>query len=105
MAEKGQTEANYNLGNTNEIDHKVGERKEEEKGRSKIGDVYVLKDFQNAIKYLEIYLKISTEVGDRAGEGKAYSDLGNAYESLGDFQKAIECHERQIGRASCRERV
>ena len=68
MAEKGQTEANYNLRNTNEIDHKVGERREEEKGRSKIGDVCVLKDFRNAIKYLEIYLKISKEVGDRAGE-------------------------------------
>ena len=67
MAEKGQTEANYNLRNTNEIDHKVGERREEEKGRSKIGDVCVLKDFRNAIKYLEIYLKISKEVGDRAG--------------------------------------
>ena len=70
MVEQGQTEANYNLRNTNEIDHKVGERREEEKGRSKIGDVCVLKDFRNAIKYLEIYLKISKEVGDRAGQGK-----------------------------------
>ena len=33
MAEKGQTEANYNLRNTNEIDHKVGERKKREEVR------------------------------------------------------------------------
>ena len=29
------------------------------------------------------------EVGDRAGEGKAYANLGNAYQSQGDFSKAI----------------
>ena len=35
-------------------------------------------------------------MGDRAGEGKAYSNLGNACDSLGDFQKAIENHERDL---------
>ena len=40
--------------------------------------------------------KFLKEVGDRAGEGKAYSDLGNTYCSLGDLQKAIEYHERQL---------
>ena len=35
-------------------------------------------------------------MGDRAGEGKAYCNLGNAYNSLGDFQKAIEYHERHL---------
>ena len=35
-------------------------------------------------------------MGDRAGEGKAYGNLGNAYDSLGDFQKAIEYHERHL---------
>ena len=93
MAEKGQTEANCNLGNTNEIDNEVGERKEEEKGNSNIGDAYVkLKDLRNTI----IYLKLSKEVGDKATEGAAYCNLGNAYHSLGDFQKAIEYHERHL---------
>ncbi len=32
------------------------------------------------------------EVGDRAGEGKAYGNLGNTNQSLGDFAKAIEYH-------------
>ena len=35
-------------------------------------------------------------MGDRAGEGSAYGNLGIAYHSLGDFQKAIEYHERQL---------
>ncbi len=34
-------------------------------------------------------LEIAKEVGDRAGEGKAYSNLGIAHDSLGDFSKAI----------------
>ena len=47
-------------------------------------------DSRKAIEYLERYLKISKEEGDRAEEGSAYCHLGNAYYRLGDFQKAIE---------------
>ncbi|XP_078380662.1 uncharacterized protein LOC144663550 isoform X1 [Oculina patagonica] len=36
---------------------------------------------------------IAKEVGDTAGEGRAYGNLGCAYGSLGDFKKAIEYHE------------
>ena len=36
------------------------------------------------------------EIGDRAGEGVAYANLGNAYVSLGDFWKAIEYHEKDL---------
>ena len=32
-------------------------------------------------------------MGDRAGEGKAYSNLSNAYFRLGDFQKSLEYRE------------
>ena len=97
MNETGETEANCNLGNTNEIDNEVGETREKEKGNSNIGDAYVnLKDFRNAIKYLEVYLKRSKEVGDRAREGEAYDNLGTTYNDLGDFQKAIEYHERGL---------
>ena len=35
-------------------------------------------------------------MGDRAGEGKAYGNLGNAYDGLGDFKKAIDYHERDL---------
>ena len=42
------------------------------------------------------HLKIAIEIGDRAGEGRAYANLGNAFVSLGDFRKAIEYHEKHL---------
>ena len=41
-------------------------------------------------------MKIAKEVGDRAGEGRAYGNLGNAYDSLADYQKAIEFYEKDL---------
>jgi len=35
-------------------------------------------------------------VGDRAGEGRAYANLGNLFESQGDFSKAIEYHTQRL---------
>ena len=35
-------------------------------------------------------------MGDRAGEGRAYGGLGNAYRSLGDFSRAIEHHTQHL---------
>ena len=48
-----------------------------------------------AIEYHEKLLKIAIEIGDRAGEGAAYGNLGNAYDSLGQYPKAIEYHEKR----------
>ena len=36
------------------------------------------------------------EIGDLAGEGGAYGNLGIAYQSLGDNRKAIEYHEKLL---------
>ena len=41
-------------------------------------------------------MKIAIEIGDRAGEGQGYGNLGIAYFSLGDFRKAIEYHEKHL---------
>ncbi|XP_074635275.1 uncharacterized protein LOC141893773 [Acropora palmata] len=49
-----------------------------------------------AIQYHEKDLTIAKQIGDRAGEGRAYGNLGNAYQSLGDYQKAIEYHEKDL---------
>ena len=35
-------------------------------------------------------------MGDRVGERRAYCNLGNAFRNLGEFQKAIEYHERHL---------
>ena len=64
---------------------------------SGLGNTYCsLGDFQKSIEYHERHLKISKEVGDRAGEGKAYGNLGKAYDCLGDLQKAIEYNEGHL---------
>ena len=39
---------------------------------------------------------MAKEVGDRAGEGMAYANLGNAYWSQGDFIKAIDHHTQHL---------
>jgi tetratricopeptide (TPR) repeat protein len=36
------------------------------------------------------------ETGDHAGEGRAYGDLGNAYDSLGQFDTAVEFYEKHL---------
>ena len=41
-------------------------------------------------------LKIAVEIGDKAGEGAAYWNLGNAYQSVGDYRKAIEYQEKHL---------
>ena len=35
-------------------------------------------------------------MGDRAGEGRAYANLGNAYQSLGDFKRAEKYHKQRL---------
>ena len=59
-------------------------------------DGIILGNFQKAIEYHKNRLKIAKEVCDRTGEGRAYCNLGNAYQSLGNFQKAIEYHENHL---------
>ena len=44
------------------------------------------------IEYRDKLLIIAKEIGDRAEEGRANGNLGYAYQSLGDYRKAIEYH-------------
>ena len=53
-------------------------------------------NYKDDIECLESDLKIPKEVGDRAGEGNAYCNLGNAHDGLGDFKKAIDYHELHL---------
>nr|XP_058943966.1 tetratricopeptide repeat protein 28-like [Pocillopora verrucosa] len=85
----------------------VGDKSMEEKdpishdhGGASSGDVKKVIDLYNrgeeAIEYLNLYLKKAKEVGDKHGEGNAYGNLGNAYHRLGDFKKAIEYHNLHL---------
>ena len=35
-------------------------------------------------------------MGDRAGKGRAYSNIGNAYNRLGDVQKAVHYYKNSV---------
>ena len=41
-------------------------------------------------------MKIAIEIGYRGGEGVALGNLGNAYQSLGDYRKAIDYHMKRF---------
>ena len=41
-------------------------------------------------------LTIAKELGDRAGEGRAYGNLGIIYRKLGDFKQAITYHNQDL---------
>ena len=53
-------------------------------------------NFQKAVEYHEKHLKIAKEVGDRAGEGKAYSNLGSNNLILGRVQEACKCYQASV---------
>jgi tetratricopeptide (TPR) repeat protein len=55
-----------------------------------------LGDFSQAIEHHTQDLAIAKEVGDRSGEGGAYGNLGNAYDSLVDFSQAIKHHTKHL---------
>ena len=48
------------------------------------------------MEYHECHLQLAKEVGGKAEEGRAYGNLGIAYESLSDIHKASEYFERQL---------
>ncbi len=76
---------------------KLGNRRLEGLRCRELGDSYVseLSNFETAIDYYERYLHICKEQKDRAGEGNAYGKLGNAYNSVGKFDKASDNYELQ----------
>ena len=53
-----------------------------------------LSDFETAVKFHQQSLSIAKDIGDKGLAGKADTNLGNAYYSLGDFKKGIEFHKQ-----------
>ena len=51
---------------------------------------------KKAVKYHNQYLSIAKELGDRAGEGSAYGNLANDYQSLGDFKESVKYHNQHL---------
>jgi tetratricopeptide (TPR) repeat protein len=55
-----------------------------------------LGQFEKAVEYHQKHFAIAKEVGDRAGQGRAYGNLGIAFKSLGQFEKAVEYHNKHL---------
>ncbi len=55
-----------------------------------------LGSFSKVLEHHKEHLTMAKEVGDRAGEGRAYGNLGIVYKSQGDYAKAIENHTRNL---------
>jgi tetratricopeptide (TPR) repeat protein len=56
----------------------------------------LLGDYRRAIMYDEQNLAVTSEIGDRRGEGEALSNIGVAYKNLGDYRRAIEYYEQHL---------
>ena len=55
-----------------------------------------LEQYDKAIQHHEKNRNIAKQIGDKAGEGRSYSNLGNCYNSLEQYDKAIQHHERSL---------
>ena len=74
----------------------MAERAEQGTTNCNLGVHYGLGDFKTSTEYHERALKIAIEVGDRAGEGSAYGNLGIAHYGLGEFKEALNYYERAL---------
>eukprot|EP00045_Choanoeca_perplexa_P006983 m.61343 g.61343 ORF g.61343 m.61343 type:complete len:556 (+) comp13871_c0_seq2:121-1788(+) len=87
----GEGRACYNLGN---VHHAVGKRELADKSPAsqKAGTASI----EKAIDYYKTTLDITAEQKDKAGEGRAVGNLGNAYTAIGMYKEAIEYHNRRL---------
>lgn len=54
------------------------------------------KDTKFMIGYYELELSVNKRIGYKAGEGRAYDNLGIALQMSGDFEQAIVCHKEHL---------
>ncbi|XP_022782962.1 uncharacterized protein LOC111323793 [Stylophora pistillata] len=82
---------------TDESGSKQEVKTNRDKNSAESEDIKVNKQLsQTAIKKVlhhEKNLHLSIKVREKPGQGNSYGDLGNGYDSLGDFQRAIQYHE------------
>eukprot|EP00912_Choanoflagellata_sp_UC4_P001219 UC4_evm1s762 len=87
----GEGRACYNLGN---VHHAIG------KGLMSKKDLDAValgrKSIHKAIQYYKTTLEMTARLNDKQGEGRAVGNLGNAYNSLGEYREAIKYHERRL---------
>ncbi|XP_052314176.1 tetratricopeptide repeat protein 28-like isoform X1 [Oncorhynchus keta] len=55
-----------------------------------------LGDFEEAIKYSEMFLTVAQSLNHVQDQERAYRGLGNAHRSLGSLQQALVCFEKRL---------
>ena len=53
-------------------------------------------DYKGALKDFTVFLSYAQELGDKRGEGLAYSNIGLAHNSLGNYQDALKYHHKDL---------
>ena len=46
--------------------------------------------------YHQKHLDIALQLGDKGGEGRAYGNIGNAHNRLGNYQEALTYHQKYL---------
>ena len=64
---------------------------------------YQVSQFEAALQSWQQSLKLYRKLKDRLGEGAALGNLGVAYDSLGNYPKAIDYHEQRLAIAIFRK--
>ena len=55
---------------------------------------YQVSQFREALRSWQAALEIYREIGDRFGEGFTLNNIGNVYQSQGDYPQALECYQQ-----------
>ena len=53
-----------------------------------------LGQFERAVAFHSKHLALALKVGDKAGEGRAYGNLSNAYKAHGQLERAVEFRDK-----------
>ncbi|KAJ8260857.1 hypothetical protein COCON_G00165800 [Conger conger] len=53
-------------------------------------------DYETALKLHKTHLSIAQELSDYAAQGRAYGNMGNAYNALGVFDQAVRYHRQEL---------
>lgn len=55
-----------------------------------------LGEYDAALKLHQAHLAIARNLQDRAGMGRAYGNIGNAYSAAGFYESAIKYHKQEL---------
>lgn len=53
-------------------------------------------EYDAALKLHKAHLCLVQELGDYAAQGRAYGNMGNAYNALGMYDQAVRYHRQEL---------